>query len=101
MTVIIEMISNWVSRSVVVNGCLMVVDSKSELCSRFTYIMIEKDANLILYDHNYIIIIILCIKICNLIDITSTFTLPGTTSIVNFVKKIYCNFLATHPMWCT
>ena len=39
MAVLIEMISNWVTRSVVENGRLMVVDSKWELCSSFTYIM--------------------------------------------------------------
>ena len=31
MVGLIEMISNWVTWSAVVNGCLMVVDSKSEL----------------------------------------------------------------------
>ena len=36
----IEMISNWVSWSVVANGCLMVADSKLELCTRFTYIIV-------------------------------------------------------------
>ena len=35
----IEMTSNWVAWSVVANGCLMVDDSKSELCTRFTYII--------------------------------------------------------------
>ena len=39
MVVINEMISNWVTQSVVANGYLMVVDSKWKLCTRFTYIM--------------------------------------------------------------
>ena len=39
MVVLTEMISNWVTGSVVTNGCLMVVDSKSELCTRFTYVI--------------------------------------------------------------
>ena len=39
MVVLIEMISNWVAWSVVANGCLMVVDSKSELCTSFTDII--------------------------------------------------------------
>ena len=39
MVEMIEMISNWVTRSVVVNGCLMVDDSKSKLCTRYTYII--------------------------------------------------------------
>ena len=39
MVVLIEMISNWVTQGVVANGCLMVVDLKSQLCARFTYII--------------------------------------------------------------
>ena len=33
------MIGNWVAWRVVANGCLMVADSKSELCTRFTYVI--------------------------------------------------------------
>ena len=39
MVVLIEMISNWVSRSVVANGCLVIVDSKAELCTCFAYVI--------------------------------------------------------------
>ena len=39
MVVLIEIISNLVTQSVVGNGCFMVDDSKSELCIRFTYII--------------------------------------------------------------
>ena len=39
MVVLIEMIGNWVTRSAVANGCLMAVNSESELCTRFTYII--------------------------------------------------------------
>ena len=39
MVVLIEMISNWVTRCVAANGCFIVVDSKSELCNRLTYII--------------------------------------------------------------
>ena len=39
MVVLIEMISNWVTQSVVANGYHMFVDSKSELCTRFTYVI--------------------------------------------------------------
>ena len=34
-----EMIIKWVTRSAVANGCLIVVDTESELCTRFTYII--------------------------------------------------------------
>ena len=34
-----EVISNWVTWSDAVNGCLMVVYSISELCTRLTYII--------------------------------------------------------------
>ena len=39
MVILIEMISDWVTRSVVANGCLMVVDLKWELCTRFIHII--------------------------------------------------------------
>ena len=39
MVVLIEVIGNWVAWSVVLYGCFMVVDWKSDFCTRFTYIM--------------------------------------------------------------
>ena len=39
MVVLIEVISNLVTRSFVANGFLIVVDSKSEHCICFTYVI--------------------------------------------------------------
>ena len=49
MVVLIEMISNWVAWSVVANGCLMVVDSKSELYAHVTYIIVLSVTTYIYY----------------------------------------------------
>ena len=47
MVVLIEVIGNWVTRSVVANGCFMAVESKFEHCTHFTYIIVLSVATLL------------------------------------------------------